>query len=64
MTVRDLAELDVKSCSPDADLASAAKIMWTVIAALFRLSMSMGRSSGCSPIATSASQRRRARPHR
>ena len=28
MTVRDLAELDVKSCSPDADLASAAKIMW------------------------------------
>jgi CBS domain-containing protein len=28
MTVRDLAEFDVKACSPDADLASAAKIMW------------------------------------
>jgi CBS domain-containing protein len=28
MTVRDLAQSDVKACSPDADLASAAKIMW------------------------------------
>lgn len=28
MTVRDLANFDVKVCSPDTDLASAAKIMW------------------------------------
>ena len=28
MTVRDLANFDVKACSPDTDLASAAKIMW------------------------------------
>jgi CBS domain-containing protein len=28
MTVKDLANLDVKTCSPDMDLASAAKIMW------------------------------------
>ena len=28
MTVRDLANFDVKACSPDSDLASAAKIMW------------------------------------
>ena len=28
MTVRDLANFDVKICSPDTDLASAAKIMW------------------------------------
>jgi CBS-domain-containing membrane protein len=28
MTVRDRANFDVKPCSPDADLASAAKIMW------------------------------------
>ena len=28
MTIKDLAACDVKSCSPDTDLASAAKIMW------------------------------------
>jgi CBS domain-containing protein len=28
MTVSDLANFDVKACSPDTDLASAAKIMW------------------------------------
>jgi CBS-domain-containing membrane protein len=28
MTVKDLANFDVKACSPDTDLASAAKIMW------------------------------------
>jgi CBS domain-containing protein len=28
MTVKEIAEFDVKSCRPDADLASAAKIMW------------------------------------
>ena len=28
MIVKDLAEFDVRACSPDADLASAAKIMW------------------------------------
>jgi CBS domain-containing protein len=28
MIVKELAELDVKSCSPDTDLATAAKIMW------------------------------------
>ena len=28
MTVRDLANFDVKACSPYTDLASAAKIMW------------------------------------
>jgi CBS domain-containing protein len=28
MTVRDLANFDVKVCGPDTDLASAAKIMW------------------------------------
>jgi CBS-domain-containing membrane protein len=28
MTVRDLANFDVKACSADTDLASAAKIMW------------------------------------
>lgn len=28
MTVKDLAEFDVKVCSPDSDLASAAKMMW------------------------------------
>jgi CBS-domain-containing membrane protein len=28
MTVKDVANFDVKACSPDTDLASAAKIMW------------------------------------
>jgi CBS domain-containing protein len=28
MTVKDIANFDVKVCSPDTDLASAAKIMW------------------------------------
>lgn len=28
MTVRDVAEFEVKACSPDSDLASAAKMMW------------------------------------
>jgi CBS domain-containing protein len=28
MTVKDLAAFDVKSCSPDTDLATAAKLMW------------------------------------
>jgi len=28
MIVKELAELDVKSCSPDTDLATTAKIMW------------------------------------
>jgi CBS domain-containing protein len=28
MTVRDIAEFEVKACSPDSDLASAAKMMW------------------------------------
>ena len=28
MTVKDLANFDVKVCSPETDLASAAKIMW------------------------------------
>lgn len=28
MTVRDLANFDVKTCSPETDLAKAAKIMW------------------------------------
>ena len=28
MIVKDLAALDVKSCTPDTDLATAAKIMW------------------------------------
>ena len=28
MTVRELANFDVKVCSPDTDLATAAKIMW------------------------------------
>ena len=28
MTVRDLAEFEVKACHPDSDLASAAKMMW------------------------------------
>jgi CBS domain-containing protein len=28
MTVRNLANFDVKPCSPDTDLATAAKIMW------------------------------------
>ena len=28
MTVKELAAFDVKSCSPDTDLATAAKLMW------------------------------------
>ncbi len=28
MTVRELAEFEVKACSPESDLASAAKMMW------------------------------------
>jgi CBS domain-containing protein len=28
MTVREVTSRDVKSCSPDTDLATAAKIMW------------------------------------